>query len=139
MTANPNNPQNPTGNMPGEKKKDDMKESGGKQGRNPNEPERPMHQPENPRGGDKPMTDRPMTDKPMPGGRPNDPNRPSSERSGGENPDADERRRKSGETLPSNPTLPRYGDTDPNDPRKTDANARRSRDESEDETKEASE
>jgi hypothetical protein len=84
---------------------------------------------------------RPMrnpTDSNAPRGDTNNPNRPMSPI---EDPDAFpvDDRQPSGETPPTNPTLPRYGDKEPNDPRKTDATAKRKPGETKDTSHEAGE
>jgi hypothetical protein len=52
------------------------------------------------------------------------PNRSNDPMESKDTPRRDETR-PTAEPLPANPTLPRYGDTEPGDPRKTEANAKR--------------
>jgi hypothetical protein len=117
---NPQNPNDPASTS--------EKEAPGKPTRNPIPEGNPS---EPPHGGVKPMTPPPNPPR-VPAeapARPKENRNPNSPSPDDRRP-KDERKPSDEESVPPNPTLPRYGDKEPGDPRKTDANARRPREES---------
>jgi len=103
----------------------------------PREKDQKDQRPRNEQDQGRPMRN-PTMDSDKPGGNVNDPNRPGRTI---EDPDAfpTDDRRPSDESPQTNPTLPRYGDKEPGDPRKTDATAKRKPGETKDTSHEAGE